>query len=436
MAITMMGRGAAIDPQTLAERQKMADLMYQRSMVPAQNEQSWAQGLSRMLQGGIAGYESAQVDKDREAYKQQKVSDMQKLAGALGGGDYKSIIGQLSDPETQMMAFGLAKSDMDSQNQFNKQAQLKAYENALSQQGKQDDRDFELNKLGVQNEYTRANEGLKSELHLDQKKAEMDLDPVKSEQRRLSGYARVVSDPNAPQELKAIAQQQLDSSKSTVAAMQPAKNTVNVDVGGKGETKMEETFGGELGKSEAQRQLNNIKYGQLANDQLSTFDRINQYIEDGSLGNLQTTTLGQGLQSAASRLGLPNDSAKIGDFVQATNKQLVDMRGLLAGQGTISNYEQSLLKNTALNPNDTIETLKQKLYVFKQIANRVKLLGEITIQWKDRYGGIIRKGQNGESFDNAVQALYDRTPITSYEDMMKKKAEAASQGMGGAVNVE
>jgi len=431
MAISIMGRGAAIDPQTLAERQKMADLMYQRSLVPAQNEQSWTQGLSRMLQGGIAGYDAAQVDKDREAYKQQKVSDMQKLAGALGGGDYKSIIGQLSDPDTQMMAFGLAKSDMDSQNQFNKQAQLKAYENALNQQGKQDDRDFELKKLGVENEYTRANEGLKSELHLDQKKSEMELDPVKSEQRRLSGYARVVSDPNSPPELKALAQQQLDATKSTVAAMQPAKNTVNVDVGGKGETKMEESFGGEIGKSEGERQLNNIKYGQLANDQLSTFDRINKYIEDGSLGNLQTTTLGQGLQSAASRLGLPNDSAKIGDFVQSTNQQLVDMRKLLAGQGAISNYEQSLLKNTALNPNDTIETVKQKIHLFRQLSNRSKLLGEITNQWKDRYGGIIRKGSNGESFDSVISNLIKATPITSYEDMMRKKAEAASQGMGG-----
>jgi hypothetical protein len=431
MAITMMGRGAAIDPQTLAERQKMADLMYQRSMVPAQNEQSWAQGLSRMLQGGIAGYESAQVDKDREAYKQQKVSDMQKLAGALGGGDYKSIIGQLSDPDTQMMAFGLAKSDMDSQNQFNKQAQLKAYENALAQQGKQDDRDFELNKMGVQNEYTRANEGLKSDLSTEQDRNKIDYDPVKSEQRRIANYARVVSDPNAPQELKAIAQQQLESSKSTVAAMQPPKNNVNIDMGNKGESKMEETFGGELGKSEAERQLNNIKYGQLANDQLASFDRINEYIKDGSLGNLETTTLGQGLTTIFSRLGQPNDSAKIGDFIQTTNQQLVDMRKLLAGQGAISNYEQSLLKNTALNPNDTIETVQQKVHLFRQVANRAKILGEITTQWKDRYGGIIRKGSNGDSFDSVVSNLIKSTPIISYEDMMKKKAEAASQGMGG-----
>lgn len=156
MAISMMGRGAAIDPQALQDRQRMADLMYQRSLVPAENEQSAAQGLARMLQGGISGYDSGQIQKDRETYKQQRVSDMQKLGTALGGGtdSYKNIIGQLSDPDAQMMAFSMAKSDMDTRNkfdnetklkqmesnmQFQNQTGMKAYEAALAQQAKASD---------------------------------------------------------------------------------------------------------------------------------------------------------------------------------------------------------------------------------------------------------------------------------------------------------
>lgn len=436
-----MGRGAAIDPMTLQERQRMADLMYQKSLVPAPNEQSAAQGLARMLQGGIAGYDSAQVNRDREEYKAQRVSDMQKLASALGGGDYKSVIGQLSDPDAQMMAFSLAKSDMDNTNKFNNEmklkerentlkfntdTQMKAYENALQQSTKQGDRDFEVEKLGIQNENTRALKGLEGDLN----KEKIDYDPVKAEQRRMANYARVVSDPNAPPEYKSLAQQQLDSAKSVVAAMQPPKSSVTVDMGNKGETKMEEAFGGEVGKSEAKRQLDNIQDGVSASDQLSNLGRIDSYISEGSLGNLSTTTLGQVIPKIASRLGLPNDSNKIADFFRVSADQLVNMRDRLKGQGAIANFEQVLLNDTGLKTDDTLEAVRDKVFIFKQIANRSKILGDITRQWKDRYGAITRKGANGESFDSVVAKLVQATPIMSYEQMMKQKGDAATQNMG------
>ena len=426
----MMGRGASIDPQTFAERQRMADLMYQRSLVPAQNESSWTQGMARMLQGGIAGYDAGQVQKERELYKEQKRQDMQKLGAALGSGDYKSILGQLNDPDTQMMALQLAKSDMDRINKLNADRQLEDYKFKNQRTLKKDDfgRQLDLENMKSASQYDL--EWLKSNNRMLEKRDEKMADPVKEVQSRIANYSRVINDPNAPQSLKLEAQKRIEAEKLAMGAMKPPSSSVNIDMGAKGEGQMEKEFGGALGKEYAETQIGNIKAGLRAVDQLATYDRMVGYIEDGTLGNLQTTELGQGLSKAASRLGLPNSSGQIADFVQATNQQLVDMRKLLAGQGQISNYEQSLLKNTAVDANDTLEAIRNKLFVFKQLANRVKLLGEITTQWKDKYGSVIRKGPDGKSFDSAVKALYDATPLISYDDYMKSRQEEASRQAG------
>lgn len=430
MAITMMGRGASIDPQTLAERQRMADLMYQRSLVPAQNETSWTQGLARMLQGGISGYDSAQIQKDRDLYKEQKLQDMQKLGAALGTGDYKSVIGQLSDPDAQMMALGLARSDMENTNKFRNEKTLQdsKFENEKSLQNFKFGNDVAME--GMKQEGAHNLEWLKSGNRITEKRDEKMADPVKEVQARISNYTRVINDPNAPEDIKAQAMQRIEAEKGAMSAMKPPSSSVNIDMGAKGETQLQKNLGGKLGDAYADDQIANIKGIATATDQLSSLNRIDEYIKEGSLGNLQTTTLGQAWEKGKSRFGAPNDSGKIADFIQTTKKQLVDMRGLLTRQGAISNYEQSLLKDIALSDSDTIEAVKTKLHVFKQLANRAKLLGEITLEWKDRYGHIANKGQNGESFDSVVKRLVEKTPITSYEDYMKGKQDAASQSMG------
>lgn len=116
MAITMMKRGADIDPQSLAQRQQMASELYKNSLAPQQPEQHWAQGLARVLQSGISGAQNAGIARDKEAYGAGRQQDMSKIAEALSSGNYQSILNDLNTPDAQMMALGLAKTEADRKN--------------------------------------------------------------------------------------------------------------------------------------------------------------------------------------------------------------------------------------------------------------------------------------------------------------------------------
>jgi hypothetical protein len=408
MAITMMGRGAAIDPQTLAERQKMADLMYQRSLVPAQNEQSWAQGLSRMLQGGIAGYDAAQVDKDRDAYKQQKVSDMQKLAGALGGGDYKSIIGQLSDPETQMMAFGLAKSDMDSQNQFNKQAQLKAYENALSQQGKQDDRDFELNKMGVQNEYTRANEGLKFGFQ----KQKLDYDPEKAAQRKLSQLTETLNDPNAPDEVKAAAQQRIESQKSVLEAIKTKGTTVNNIMD---KTQSEEQKA--MSKGMGERYTENQKGADAASIKNTNIDLILKNLNKANPGaafelRKDAATVIASLGGDPEKMGIGN-ATSMSIVEQKLREFVLEQMASQKGPQTDRDYER--ITRTMAQPFESKQQIQTSLLALKSMNNRAIEHANKLTDWVSTHGSRNAKVK-GKTFDQAWREYTETNPLFGGEE--------------------
>lgn len=116
MAISYLERSGRIDPQSFAPRQQAANDLYNRSLTSQQPETHWAQGLARVLQSGISGAQNAGIAKDREAFAQSQKQDLSRLAQALSGGDYQSAIGELNNPDAQMLGLQLAKSDADRQN--------------------------------------------------------------------------------------------------------------------------------------------------------------------------------------------------------------------------------------------------------------------------------------------------------------------------------
>jgi len=194
MAITMMKRGANIDPQELAQRQQMASQLYQNSLAPQQPEQHWAQGLARVLQSGLAGAQNAGVSKDRERYQQSQQQDLSKIAQALSGGDYQSILGDLQNPDAQMMALGLAKTEAERKNLETRQDQQYARkrQDQLSDIGTKFENQKTLKGMGGGNptkEIQSKLSGVEDEIEGLQNMGQQEQDPMRQQeiQSRLQG---------------------------------------------------------------------------------------------------------------------------------------------------------------------------------------------------------------------------------------------------------
>ena len=454
MGISIMGRGSVgstIEPDSFIQRQRLADELYKNSIATPQSpELSWTQGASRLAQAVASGYERASLNKDREAYKEQRKADMQLLGNALANGDYKSVLGQLSDPESQKMAFGLAQDDnkeraqakgniqlamlkrslenKDSTEKFQQQLALKKADHALGRDNylfergdkladKNDERSFDIKKMGVAHEYDRDKTGYSSEL-----KKEVDLsDPVKATEQRLMNFARVVNDPNAPAGLREVANAEMLSLKQTLADMKPASTKINIDTAEKADQ------AGQIRRNQKQeeqalvREEDNKKSYFSAQDNIMRMNTIQKAIENGELSNLNTTDFGKGLETLGARLGIDNNSAAIGNFIQSANQQLVDARKQFQGQGQVSDSETRLLGGTVLQPNDTMESVMSKINIFNQVYKRQQQMADLTNEWVKRFGSTAKKASNGMSFYDATTNLYKAHPLVSEADIKEKQ---------------
>ena len=458
MGISMMGRGSVgstIDPDSFIARQKLADELYKNSMAAPQTpELSWTQGAARLAQSLASGYESAQLNKDRDTYKQQRQADMQMLGNAISTGDYKSVMGQLSDPESQRMAFGLAQTDnmararsngnmqlamlknslqnKDSTEKFTQQIALKKADHALKRDDylyergdkltdKNDERTFDIKKMGVANNYDRDKLAYSSELENNS--------PIKATQLRYAEFARLASDEDAPPELRSFASGQMEGLQKNIAAMSPPKTSVSVDTGAKAEAAGDIQYNKKRADIAIENEDAIKKQALAAPDMLSKMEIIQNDITAGKLTNLNLTDAGTNIERYSARLGMDNNSAAISTYMQTAGDMLIDARKELAKQGAISDFETRTLEKTRFLPNDTTESILAKIHLFKQVYNRQQKLGELTNEWNRRYGGTYKPAPNGATFQTAVTNLIKQTPLTSLEDEEKAKQEAASQNV-------
>lgn len=393
--IQMMGRGADIDPETLAQRQRLAEQLYNNSINPQQPERSWTQGAARLAQALSGAYQQSQVRKDKDIYNQQQSQDMQALASALGGkGIDPSVLSSLHSPGAQSTALGLIQSNA----QYERERANKAA-------------DMEAN--------TRNQEHM-----IDYKNKS---NPLALEQSKLARYAQIANDPDAPPEIRAQAQQRLTMSKQTITDMSPSRTTVNVDASQKADD------AGMRKRKELLEEQAVKKEGEISDTALSAEDSggrmqmIQKAIESGDINNINTTNLGAGVQKVLARAGLPNDSAALSSYIQAAKQQLIDARKQLAGQGQVSNYEGKLLEATVLQADDTMEAAKAKAFVYQQVYQRQRDLAAIQNEWIKRYGSTTKPSENGKTFRDVVTKMYQSKPLISYADAMQQKQNAASQ---------
>lgn len=107
-----------MDPYTFLAQQQENNNLYNSSLNPQAPERSWTQGLARLLQSGVSGYNQAKLDQSMAGYRQNKVNDISKIGQFLSSGgsaqspEFGRLVGSLADPSSQQLALQLAQAQM------------------------------------------------------------------------------------------------------------------------------------------------------------------------------------------------------------------------------------------------------------------------------------------------------------------------------------
>jgi hypothetical protein len=389
----------------LNSQERELQQMYQNAASPKNNETSWAQGAARLAQALVSSYKLKELQGQEEIQNQQRNSEMALLAQQLQGGDIGSHFSEIRDPELQEKALGL----MQQEAQYNRSRQDQEAQYNRSREDKARDREDAIASQKEMVDYNRQ------------------ADPVKSEQQKLYRYVEVANDPNAPPEIREQAKQRILQSKQAIADMSPSRTTVNVDTTQKAAMAGDVRYAQREAEKASENEDKMIEKGLKADEAIYNMNEIQKSIESGGVTNLNTTPFGKALETGLARLGQPNDSAAIADYIKAANQQLVDARQQFKGQGQITDNETKLLAGTVLLPTDTMEAARSKIHIFKQVYDRQKNVADLANQWKKKYGSTTKPAENGMTFYDATSRLFAKKPIISYEESLRRKAESASQ---------
>jgi hypothetical protein len=414
--IGVMGRGANVSPESLAQRQKLAMQLYANSITPQEPERSWTQGAARLAQSLVSGYEQAQIDKDRQDYDQKQAQGMAALLG-MAKGDNGDVT-----PETLA-----ALPENQQAYLLNLQQQKQQY--ATERQDKAADRKLAIaDKLEYDKEKRKIEplNNIQDELYA--KQSELSRKQSELQNPKLPAYLK----PQVEEEVKQLSAsiEEAKQRGGSIAAMSPSKTTINVDASQKREnarlTKRDDLLEEAAVKKE----------GELAASALASRDKgfrlknVVDLIQSGKLTNINTSVPGKIFESALAVAGLPNDTAAIGDLVRAANDELIEARKRIQGQGTVTEGETKILAGTVLAADATMDQIVAYEFVAKQVENRLRKLDNLQEQWIKRYGSTTQGSEDGTTFREAVTQLYENEPLISYEEGQKRKQEAASRHAG------
>lgn len=409
-----IGRGISpngdYDPYSFLQRQRENDQLYNSSLVPQTPERSWTQGLARMLQSGVSGYNQAGLDQGMADYKQSKLDDMKTLGDYLSGnttGNFGDVVGNLNDPSSQNLALSIAQGVNKNNADLQKQISLQNNAFQLQRQGKAQDFGYDLQKGQVANSYKRQDMGLQSDLNKDA----ATFDPMKAQEQKVAQYSQVVSDDNASPEIRTQAQVLLDASKKTLESMKTPPIRLN----------LKNQLGGPDQKVQDQ--------GVSANDRLSTINQIMSDIGDGTVNSRNITDIGQGIQTSLARLGLPSDSAAVGRYQQNIIQSTLDaVKELQAAGGVrITKPMIDLIQKSKIVAGEPIESAYPKLFVIQQAFDRASKLRDLNQKWTGTYGGTDKKAPDGHTYNDAVYDFMNDNPVITYEQSLKQKAAATQQ---------
>ena len=362
--IGIMGRGADIDPETLATRQKMAQQLYANSLAPKEPERSWTQGAARLAQSLMSGYEQGQIDQEKESYKQQQAEGM----AALLNGDGNMTAETLSKLTPQQQNFAL---DMMYRQRMHN---LEREEKGTDRQA-----DYEMKTKLMQ-------EDPNNYMELKQKEA-----------------MEAMEDPDAPEEVRRGAKASLDAmgtGKDKALSMTPEDKEIS------------QGMGKDFGESK--------KDAQSAQLQNTRMDAIIANLEDAQPGALFNVR--HGLGTVLEYLGADPEYLKninLGDpramsVVKSNLLQFaIDEQVRQKGPQTENDFKR--YQEAFAQPTETNAQILRILKMRRALNDRSVQYQNSKSEWYKKYGSIGATSQ-GKDFEETWRAYVDTNPLFADEE--------------------
>lgn len=120
------------DPLSYLTQVNQNNALYNASLNPQTPERSWTQGLARMLQSAVSGFNQGKLNNQLADYKSGKSSDLAILGDYLTkGGDFKQVLSSMKNPEDQGLALQFAQALAMKGAEFQNQLAAKKYQSDL-----------------------------------------------------------------------------------------------------------------------------------------------------------------------------------------------------------------------------------------------------------------------------------------------------------------
>lgn len=363
--IQMMERGAYIDPHDLQRRERLVEQLRAQSQHIAQPERHWTQGLARMMQGLNAGIESQQLKNEKNQYRQNRQSEMQKIAGLLNGGNPQEILSQLQIPETQALGYGMATK-------------------------------FETRKQDA---------ALRRELQNEKMHG----------MKELAGYRQSLKPRNLQMEYSNQAYQTLaQGGQLTPAqemALQNSRMGPNINLGEKGLTEEQKVRGKVYGE-----QFNeSLKMAKNAEEKENQLDQV--------LNEMHAAKTGPGFEprkyiaTAAQFIGLDPNKLNLGDpeamtkVNQVLNQYVLDE--MKAQKGPQTDRDREFISKSKPSPTDTPEMIYSRVMDLKKTFDRTREYADSQEKWVTQYGSLGAKDASGKPFNERWNEYTRTHPLFS-----------------------
>lgn len=444
---TMMQRsGDQNQLDAAAQQQLIAALLKNSLQAPQRPELSWTQGAARMLEAGVSAYKQKQLNDKTEAQALVRGNDMKQIGAALTSNDPQKlalVMQGLKDPQSQSMVMNLL-SNMQNQNQLHNQAlQMNGVNQVNTRENKRLDYGYKSQETAqtANNASNLSNQNAQQDVVKDSAKtsgesardvtkvqAEADVNAKAKAQNRMLDLNKVINS-DARQDIKDLASKELATLVPLNAQMahpQGVANTNTSMMSGNGVAPNPGAAGGGGGKGGAGAPPDIQSLATKARDNNAQINNVLRNIQGGVLNDQNTSEAGRQAVNLAATAGVPgaaNTEGAIKEYEQVSAQAgLGGLKDFISGIGG-SRMPKTLIdmvQQATMDKNDNVSGAAPKLFLQKQINDRVIGLGGLEQEWINKNGAINYPDKTtGYNWEQANNAYMLHNPIVTQDDYQK-----------------
>jgi len=343
---------------------------------------------------------------DRQAKSRLANRDQKKVVDNTPPNQKNNLLNYLISPQGKGMAQGLLEASGYSTTPVSfSQALSQGMARSNEAQVREDEKEYRKQLFDFQKEQfeeTKAQNIVAN--FLANKKIDVDLQNALKPQ--LSSFTKSIIaagiDPQSPQGIAMLE-----------AELAKASSTVTIDQ--KGETKYSEERG-----TYAAKQLNKMEDdAESAYTNLENYEMITNLLPAFETGALSEGVIG--VSKIAKRFGLDitfGQDIAAGEAIRSLTGSLV-MDTLAKFKGAISDGERAFAKEINLGLGLSRKGNEMLIDINSRIYNRQIVKADLAVQWEEKYGGLRKKDENGNSWNTYWKNYMDENPL--FDEEFKKQ---------------